>query len=351
MGFKKPVWGARKVKMALMGVSGSGKTYTALLLASALGKKVAVIDTESRSSVLYAHDPVYRPDGFVFESEFLETFEPEIFVGLIKEAEKEGYDVLIIDSISHEWIGAGGALQQVDRITAKKKLPSNYMAWGEVTPRHDAFIRAITDAKLHVICTIRSKTKYETGDQPGKLRPVAVGLGAVQRDGVEYEYDLIAEMDRSHTLVFLKTRYRELDDTIVRCPDKEFAEKFASIVLRNTHPTSKKPEPRTTTPDPEPVPEEEAPNRVSWAMHPENAAPEIRKLMDKLPQVLTVLNPELSPEGLEFARFRCCSNFDVGSMDEIPADKAQTLKDFMNSELLLDLRKQGYLPARKGESQ
>src|SRR5471030_2377881 len=96
-----------KIRMALQGPSGSGKTYSALLLAFGLcndWSKIAVIDTENHSSELYAHLGNYQ----VLHIE--PPFSPERYIEAIKVCEEADVEVIIVDSISHEWEGIGGIL-------------------------------------------------------------------------------------------------------------------------------------------------------------------------------------------------------------------------------------------------
>lgn len=172
-----------KLRLALIGPSGAGKTYSALRLATGLtgGKargKIALIDTENRRGEYYADEFEY--DTLNFEP----PFAPERYVEAIHAAEEAGYEVVIIDSASHEWMGPGGILD------IKDKMPggNDYVKWGTLTPRHDAFVAAIVRCKAHVIVCLRGKDQYilETNDK-GKQAPKKVGVGAQQRDGLEYE--------------------------------------------------------------------------------------------------------------------------------------------------------------------
>lgn len=167
-----------KVKVALIGPSGSGKTYTALRLASGIGGKIALLDTEAGRSKYYA-------DEFEFDiAELNAPYSPERYIEIIQEAEKQGYDTLIIDSITHEWSGPGGILE------IHGKMPGNSFAnWSKVNPRHNKFLEAILYSNMHIIATIRGKDQYVLEqDEKGRQVPKKVGMGGVQRDGIEYEY-------------------------------------------------------------------------------------------------------------------------------------------------------------------
>lgn len=206
-----------RLRMALIGPSGSGKTYTALKLATALVPqgRIAVLDTEHGSASKYA-------DLFQFDVVELDDFAPENYIAIILAAQRAGYDTLVIDSLSHEWVGKGGALELVDRISAKFK-GNSFAAWGEVTPRHNALVEAILASNLHIITTMRSKMEYVIETRDGKATPRKVGMAPVQRDGIEYEHDIVGEMDSENTLVITKTRCPALTGTVWSKPGDELA--------------------------------------------------------------------------------------------------------------------------------
>lgn len=181
-----------KLRLALCGVSGSGKTYSALLLAKGLGGKCAVIDTENGSASLYEGIADYDV------CELRPPFTTEKYINAIKEAEREGYDVLIIDSLSHAWAGQGGLLEQVDNITAASRSKNSYTSWRSVTPLHNRLVDTILQSNMHIVVTMRSKTAYETTkDEKGKMSVVKAGLAPVQRDGLEYEFTTVLDLENS----------------------------------------------------------------------------------------------------------------------------------------------------------
>lgn len=189
-----------KLRMALIGPSGSGKTYTALAVATRLGERVAVIDTEHGSASKYA-------DQFGFDVLNLGSFAPMNYVAAIQAAVAAGYDVVVIDSLSHAWSGKDGALEQVDKRAAASRTGNSYTAWRDVTPMHNALIDAIVGCKAHVIATMRSKTEYVLQeDERGKKVPRKVGMAPIQRDGMEYEFDVVGDMDYDNRLVVTKSR-------------------------------------------------------------------------------------------------------------------------------------------------
>ncbi|WP_330366108.1 ATP-binding protein [Phascolarctobacterium faecium] len=198
------------VKMALCGVSGSGKTYSALLLAQGLGGKIAMIDTENGSGELYS-------DLCEYDAAQLEPpFSPMKFINAIKEAEAEGYNVLIIDSLSHAWSGQGGILEMVDKKSATSRSGNSFTAWRDVTPEHNKLVDAILQCRMHVIVCMRSKTAYEMQEnEKGKKTPVKVGLAPIQRDGMEYEFTIVFDIDREkHYALASKDRTGLFEKTI-----------------------------------------------------------------------------------------------------------------------------------------
>lgn len=187
-----------KIRLGLSAVSGGGKTYSSLLIAKGLTgdlSKVALIDTENGSGDLYAHLGDYNV--LTLEA----PYTPERYIEAIKTCEEAGMEVIIIDSITHEWEGKGGCLDIVD------KLGGKYQDWAKVTPRHQAFIEAILQSKCHVITTVRRKQDYEmTKDSSGKVKVEKAGLKEVTREGFEYELTLNIELDIRHNAKALKDR-------------------------------------------------------------------------------------------------------------------------------------------------
>lgn len=190
--FKKAVRSASKLRLALSGTSGSGKTYGALLLAKGIGGKIAVIDTERGSASLYADMPG-MPGFDVLDLDA--PFTPERYTEAIKAAEDAGYDILIIDSMTHEWNGEGGCLEEVDNIARARYRGNTWSAWNEMTPRHRKFVDAMLTSKLHIIATMRSKTEVaQDVDANGKKVVKKLGMKVEQRDGVDYEFTIMFDL-------------------------------------------------------------------------------------------------------------------------------------------------------------
>lgn len=201
MKFEKAVRKKAKLRLALTGPSGSGKTWSALAIAKGLGGKIACIDSEKGSASIYSN----RADFDVLE--LSPPFTPESYVEAIKAAEAGGYDVLIIDSTTHEWSGSGGCLELVDEIAKAKYRGNTWSAWSEITPRHRAFLDAILHSPMHIICTMRSKTETAQQEVNGKKSVVKLGMKAEQRDGIEYEMTVVLDLTHDgHFAVASKDR-------------------------------------------------------------------------------------------------------------------------------------------------
>ena len=217
--FTKAVKYAAKGRVALVGPAGSGKSYTMLLIARALAGpngKIAAIDTEHGSLSKYA-------DIFDFDVMELDSFSPQSFVDALHAAEDAGYDVFCCDSLSHFWVGKDGALEFVDM--AGKRNRDNMGGWKEFRPHERAMVDEMVSSTCHVVCTMRTKTDYqEQTDSNGKKKRVKVGLAPVQREGLEYEFDLIGYMDEENTFIADKTRCSAYSQKAFAKPGpKEFA--------------------------------------------------------------------------------------------------------------------------------
>jgi len=265
MKFVKAVRSRKKLRLALAGPSGAGKTLSALLAAHGIGSRIAVIDTEHASASMYADDPDLQLE---FDTLVLDPpYTPSRYVEAIKQAGKDGYEVVVIDSLSHAWAGEGGALEMHDAATAASKAKNSYMAWREVTPMHNALVGAILASPCHVIATIRSKVEYAQTDDK---KVVKLGMEMIQRQGMDYEFDMVLDLENSkHLATPSKTRIKMFDGQhflITRDTGKQLADWLnsgAAIAPSETAPASETasvpaasvpktsttvPKPSTTTP-------------------------------------------------------------------------------------------------------
>ena len=202
MQFNKAERKRSKLRLAIAGVSGSGKTTAALQIAKGLGGKIAVIDTENGSSSLYS-------DKFDFDVLELEApYTPERFIQAIEIAEQSGYETVIIDSMSHEWDGTGGCLEINALLASTKYKGNSYAAWNEVTPRHQKLLEKIVTSKIHLIATVRSKAEIvKEGNKVFK-----VGMKYIMRDGFEYEFTTVFDLSHEgHHAVVSKDRTELFD--------------------------------------------------------------------------------------------------------------------------------------------
>lgn len=214
MKFAKAMRKKAKLRLALTGPSGSGKTYGALEIAKGLGGKTALIDTEKGSASLYS-------DRFNFDVLELDPpFTPERFIEAIGAAQEAGYDNLIIDSLTHEWSGTGGCLEMLDSLAKAKFGGNTWSAWSVITPRHNKFLDAILRSEVNIIATMRSKTETAQVDKGnGKKRVDKLGMKSEQRDGVEYEFTTVLDLNHeTHTAVASKDRtglFSNADFTVI----------------------------------------------------------------------------------------------------------------------------------------
>jgi energy-coupling factor transporter ATP-binding protein EcfA2 len=211
---------ATKARIALAGPSGSGKTFTGLALgcamAEAAGGRLAVIDTERGKAQMYK-----GINGWDWDTFNPQTFSPSSLTEALGVAAGVGYPVVLLDSWSHYWSGIDGMLEQVDR---RAKGGNNFSGWKEVRPEERRMIDAIVSAPFHVIVTLRVKTEYviEQNDR-GKSVPRKIGLKPEQREGMEYEFDVIGDMDLDNVLTVSKTRIPLLHGAAVPQPGAELA--------------------------------------------------------------------------------------------------------------------------------
>jgi len=188
-----------KLRMGIAAPSGAGKTYSALLLAFGIGGKVGLIDTEHGSGHLYAHLGEY--DVISIEAPYTVAK----YTQAIAAFEQAGYNTIIIDSLSHAWAGDGGLLDKQGKMADRGT--NSFAAWRTITPEHNALVDAMLKSPAHIIATMRAKQDYvlETNDK-GKQQPKKVGLAPVQREGMEYEFTVMLDVDMNHIASASKDR-------------------------------------------------------------------------------------------------------------------------------------------------
>lgn len=236
--FRKATKTQSRLRLSIAGPAGSGKTFTSLKLATEMGGKIAVIDTERGSASKYS-------DQFEFDVLELDDFHPERYVEAMEAAEKAGYEILIIDSTTHEWNGKNGILELHEAAIQRQRTKNSYTAWADVTPLHTRFIDAILGSRCHIIASVRSKTEYvQDKNDKGQTEVRKVGMASIQREGMDYEYDIQMEMSVDHVGVITKTRCAALDGKVFKKPGRELAETLKAWLSDGAVPEEKpKPQP------------------------------------------------------------------------------------------------------------
>lgn len=213
MQFQRATKKACKLRVAIYGPAGAGKTYTALRMAKGIGGPVAVIDTEAGTSEKYA-------DRFDFDVLKLEQPTIDRMIEAWKAAVDAGYRVVVVDSLSHVW---QELLDELDRATKASKSQNSFRQWAEFTPKQRRFIKAMLRTPFHLICTMRAKTEWAVSDgREGKSAPQRLGLAPVQGKEIEFEFDVLGVMTTDHYLTVEKDRTGRLQDAILEKPGEEF---------------------------------------------------------------------------------------------------------------------------------
>lgn len=210
-----------RARVALCGPSGSGKTYTALAFAHVFAPgSVALIDTEKESA-----DGYEGLNGWHWSSFKPVTYEPSLLVDALAAAAAAGIGCVIIDSLSHFWMGTGGMLEQVDNAGRRSRSGNSFAGWKEMRPDERRMLDAITGYPGHVIVTMRTKTEWVIQDNDrGKKEPRRIGTKPEQREGIEYEFSVVADMDLDNVLTVTKTRVPPLKRAVVSEPGPDFAQ-------------------------------------------------------------------------------------------------------------------------------
>ena len=211
--FQKTVAQREKVKLmiGLSGPSGSGKTLSALKMAYGITKdwsKIVMADTENKSALYYAGEMTGSWEHIDFNSNIKLGYHPNNWIALIDFVEKSSpnCEVLILDSITHEWQGRGGCTDLVSSLS-KNAHGNTFTPWNTVTPLHNSFIDKMRDSRLHIIATMRAKSKYKLElNEKGKQTPQKVGLKSMQREDTDYEFGIIFDLNLDHEAIVSKDR-------------------------------------------------------------------------------------------------------------------------------------------------
>ena len=234
MALKKAVRSEQFLRISLGGPSGSGKTMTALRVAHALAlaaKKpdsIALICSENGSGALYAGEP--NADGGVLDYFYIDLskktgkFSPENYETALRDCAREGIHSVVIDSLSHAWSGPGGILEMVDVAAAKAK-GNSFAGWKTGTPAQNQLVQAILSYPGHIIVTMRTKTEWVLESVNGRNVPRRVGMQMVQREGIEYEFTVVADIELdTQALTITKTRISTLNGLRLVRPGASLAE-------------------------------------------------------------------------------------------------------------------------------
>jgi hypothetical protein len=231
-GFKRATKAATKLRAAFSGTSGAGKTFTALRVGTGLGGRIAAIDTEGArrvrtdGTVEELSSIAKYGDRFSFDVQVLENKSIAGYLAAIKEAADAGYDVLVIDSLTHAW---QTLLEDVDKMAKAKYGGNTWSAWSDGTPLQKKLVQAILGYPGHVIVTMRSKTEWTTVDDgKGKKRPQRVGLAPEQGKGIEYEFDLLVEISADHVGHVIKDRTGKFQDRLIEMPGEDFGRQLSA---------------------------------------------------------------------------------------------------------------------------
>lgn len=255
MGFQKAIKSKVPLWLILEGGTGSGKTMSALRLASGISDKIAVIDTERSSSSLYA-------DRFNFDVQENHEWSLESYKKMAKEAADAGYEVLIIDSISHAW---KKLTEEMDEIASAKYRGNTMMAWTKVgKPKWNKFIDDIFSLGIHVIVTSRVKMGYDTEkDENGKTKMVQTGLEAQVEKDFDYEFTLVMRMNQDHIGLVIKDRTGRYQDKSFRNPGEELGKELLDWL--NSGEAVQKPieQPKAITPTTPPIDQSERDAKMS----------------------------------------------------------------------------------------
>jgi len=210
-----------KLRLALSGPSGAGKTYTALNIATHMGGRICVFDTEYGSAAKYSSGKPFRFSGDTIEG----NYHPQKYLDKLAEAVADNFDIVIFDSLSHAWNGPGGILEIVSNET-KRRNGNSYAAWDYATPIYRSLIHGLLAAKCHVIVTLRAKQDYvqEKNEKTGRTDIRKVGMAPEIRDGFSYEMDIEGLLDIDHNFIVGKTRCEEIDGRVFHKPGKELAD-------------------------------------------------------------------------------------------------------------------------------
>lgn len=349
MAFHKAKLETPKLRMAFMGPPGCGKTYAALVMGKVLGKRVALIDTERGSAKKLA-------GRFAFDVAELSSFEPKAYVDTINDAERSGYDVLILDSLSHAWAGKDGVMAMMERAESAHGTTQGQTPCREITRLLNDLMDTIFSSPCHIIATMRCQLEHVLlQESNGDLSITRVGLGPIQCAGVEYEFDIVVDIDRYGYLDIAKSRYSHLHGQGFFPMDEIIAE----TILRHAHIPQKCDQPATDAgndlngPSPSRLHgaskagEKFAESRSEQCTDDQASCskgicscstavphPEVLKLLDTIPKVLQGYHLDPPDKAEEFALQSTCALFNVQDARLIPRERVEELRAWIKTGLI-----------------
>jgi hypothetical protein len=197
-----------KAVIGFIGPSGSGKTAGALIVAYGMMKakypeapeefiweKIGVADTEHGRSLLYVDATFDNVRVGEFQHiDFNPPFSTDRYNNAVKALKQTGCEVIIIDSLSHNWQGEGGIVE-----THANMAGNSFQNWGKLGSETTSLIKTLTRNDVHILCTLRTKTEYVVEQsETGKAIPKKIGLAPVQKNDMEYEFMINFNIDHSH---------------------------------------------------------------------------------------------------------------------------------------------------------
>ena len=217
--FQKAEKAQSKLRLALFGPPGSGKTMTALRMATGMGGKIALIDSEHATASKYS-------DRYTFDVLNLQKKNIAEYTEAIQAAGASGYNVLIIDSLSHAW---QELVEDMEKLAKAKYNSNTFRAWGEGTPSQRDFTETILTYPGHVIATMRSKIEYSIErDDKGKTVIEKKGRAPEQGKSIEYEFDLLMELTQTHRAFISKDRSGKYQDKEYDQPGEALGKELAA---------------------------------------------------------------------------------------------------------------------------
>jgi hypothetical protein len=332
MAFKKAERTQLYLRCALFGPSGSGKTMTALRMAKGIADKMgvpfAVIDTEARSASKYS-------DRFSFDVDDLANKTVENYITAMNEAIKAGYKILVIDSLSHAW---RELTDEVDRIAQNSTSKNTFSPWAKVNPKQKRFIDAILNFPGHIIATMRSNTEWVIGEgKGGKTAPEKIGLKPEQGKGIEFEFDLLMELDQKHQATVTKDRTGKFQDETIDKPGEDFGVALYDWLSKGSPvpaPELKEVKPvkagKTKTGDTKAAPVERPPDEQPA---PGSFKEQGKKIIDEIGAIITAVSDDGEACFTEAEKGESRKIIESIHSDEAGIRDLEDLKLFLNDEL------------------